>query len=100
VVGLHYASYKVMNMYERKHKQVVKDCHDPKIRVSPLVAIRANCLECMGFHSAEVTRCEIKDCALWKFRTGRNLSGKRGVSSKSKLSNSARASLGIAQKKS
>jgi len=41
-------------------------------KISPLRAIRANCLECSGDNMAEVKRCEIIDCPLWPFRMGHN----------------------------
>lgn len=34
-------------------------------------AIRMKCLECCGGNSAEVRRCEISDCTLWPWRSGR-----------------------------
>ena len=37
---------------------------------SPMEAIRARCLECVGYHSAEVLNCKDRDCALYPFRLG------------------------------
>jgi hypothetical protein len=49
-------------------------------RITPLKAIRAHCLECMGGSAKEVKRCNIPDCSLYEFRFGHNpsLKGKRG----------------------
>lgn len=33
-----------------------------------LTAIRAHCLECSGGSRAEVRRCKVEDCALWRYR--------------------------------
>jgi len=63
-----------MNTYEKKHKKILEEIKKGK-RQSPLTVIRLNCLECMGFESRD---CEITDCILYKFRNGRNNSGKRG----------------------
>lgn len=63
-----------MNKYETLCKKLNEDIKDGK-RISPLKAIRCDCLECMGYQPSEVTRCEIKDCHLWMFRTGRNKTG-------------------------
>lgn len=38
---------------------------------SKLAAIRLRCLDCVGSPS-EVTKCEVKTCALWIYRLGRN----------------------------
>ena len=40
-------------------------------RLSPMKAIRAKCLDCTCDQQAEVRLCEIKTCALWRFRMGR-----------------------------
>ncbi len=37
---------------------------------SPMKAIRAKCLDCMCWQSAEVGRCEIVQCPLWEYRFG------------------------------
>lgn len=39
---------------------------------SPMRAIREKCLDCSGGSSNEVKTCEVRDCPLWKFRSGRN----------------------------
>jgi len=41
-------------------------------RLTPLKAIRQNCLECQGGSWAEVKRCNIPGCWLFQFRFGRN----------------------------
>lgn len=40
-------------------------------RLSPMKAIRAKCLDCTCGQQVEVRLCEIKTCALWRFRMGR-----------------------------
>lgn len=37
---------------------------------SPLKAIRKKCLECSAENSAEVAKCPIESCALYKYRFG------------------------------
>jgi len=51
-------------------------------RMTPLWAIRLNCLQCMAGSPAEVRRCNISECSLFEYRFGRNpaLKGKRGNS--------------------
>lgn len=39
-------------------------------RISPLRAIRLNCIECMGEHNP--SKCEITHCKLWPFRLGKD----------------------------
>lgn len=40
--------------------------------MTPLKAIRKNCLECSSNNASEVNNCIIKDCALYPFRLGKN----------------------------
>ena len=40
--------------------------------MTPIKAIRANCLDWSGFSSKEVKLCPIKDCSLYPFRLGKN----------------------------
>ena len=44
-----------------------------KVGRSPLKAIRAKCWDCSGGQWSEVNNCEIDDCALWLFRSGKRL---------------------------
>jgi hypothetical protein len=37
-----------------------------------LKAIRAKCLDCSGGSPSEVADCQVKSCALYPFRMGRN----------------------------
>jgi hypothetical protein len=46
--------------------------HTSSRRRSPLRSIRKKCIDCCGGNRAEVARCEIQGCALWRFRMGRN----------------------------
>lgn len=40
-------------------------------RLTPTKAIRAKCIDCCCGQAAEVRRCHIKRCPLWRFRMGR-----------------------------
>lgn len=44
---------------------------------SPLRAIRAFCVLCMGAQPREVAHCSAKDCVLYAFRDGKNPYQKR-----------------------
>jgi hypothetical protein len=59
----------------REFRQFPKD-------TGPLAAIRRNCIDCTGYSTAEVERCELKACPLWPYRFGTNPfwgSGGQGV---------------------
>jgi hypothetical protein len=43
--------------------------HEP---MSPLRAIRAECLECSCYQPSEARLCEAVKCALWPFRAGKH----------------------------
>lgn len=45
--------------------------------MTPLRAIRANCLDCMGGNAAEVRRCPVERCPLYSYRMGHNPAAKR-----------------------
>jgi len=40
--------------------------------MTPLKAIRKNCLDCSGGSPKEVKLCHIEDCPLYQFRFGKN----------------------------
>jgi hypothetical protein len=40
-------------------------------RITRAKAIRLKCLECCCGQSAEVRRCHIESCALWRYRMGK-----------------------------
>lgn len=42
-----------------------------KIRLTASKAIRAKCIDCCGDNMAEVTRCQIVRCPLWRYRSGK-----------------------------
>jgi len=46
---------------------------------SPLKAIRAMCLECVGYVSDEVKNCTAPDCPLYPFRLGRSVTGRSRI---------------------
>lgn len=39
---------------------------------SPVDAIRRKCLDCTAGQVAEISDCQIKTCALWPYRMGKN----------------------------
>lgn len=41
------------------------------MRLTPTKAIRAKCMDCCCQQQAEVRRCSIKTCALWRYRMGK-----------------------------
>jgi hypothetical protein len=40
------------------------------MKLTPLKAVRAKCLECCGGQFKEVRECNIMNCPLWIYRTG------------------------------
>ena len=65
-----------MNKSEKYYNRIMKDIRAGK-RVPYSRAVRAHCLQCMGFNYAEVRKCNLKDkCPLWPMRMGRNLTGR------------------------
>lgn len=55
-----------------KHTIRSKDGSTRKVFLSPLKAIRLNCLECVCWSASEVKRCTGKLCALYPYRLGHN----------------------------
>lgn len=55
-----------------KHLVRSKDGGTKEVSLSPLKAIRFNCLECMGFSASKVTRCSSPLCSLYPYRFGHN----------------------------
>ena len=43
-------------------------------RVTHAKAIRLKCLDCCCGQSAEVRRCHLESCPLWRYRMGREVS--------------------------
>lgn len=41
-------------------------------KLTPLQAIRQNCMECSGFQYSVVADCHIEHCPLWPFRSGKS----------------------------
>lgn len=41
-------------------------------KLTPLQAIRQNCMECSGFQYSVVADCHIIHCPLWPFRSGKS----------------------------
>jgi hypothetical protein len=46
------------------------------MKLTPLKAIRAKCLDCSGMSAKEVRECEFTECPLYPFRFGKNPSRK------------------------
>jgi len=44
-----------------------------KVKLTPLKAIKFNCIECMGFQDKFVFDCTDKLCPLYPFRTGKTM---------------------------
>lgn len=44
---------------------------------TPLSAIKAFCIDCMGDQPRLVKDCTTKSCPLWPYRTGHNTNSKR-----------------------
>ena len=40
--------------------------------LTPLLAIRAKCLDCSNQSPGEVRVCEFKECSLYPYRSGKN----------------------------
>jgi hypothetical protein len=55
-----------------RHKIRSKAGGTKEVSISPLRAIRLNCLECMGFSAFEVKRCTSPLCSLYPYRLGTN----------------------------
>lgn len=70
--------------YERTEGESVQEAQDrieAKYRArarTPLKAIRAFCVSCMGFQPREVANCTSRTCVLFPMRFGRNPFQKRG----------------------
>lgn len=43
-----------------------------KVMLTPISAIRKQCIECMGFNVGEVRNCTDPHCTLYPFRMGQN----------------------------
>lgn len=71
--------------YERSENESVQEAQDrieAKYRArarTPLKAIRAFCVSCMGFQPREVANCTSRTCVLFPMRFGRNPFQKRGA---------------------
>lgn len=57
---------------ERRLSQMPNHCRNTYLRAiggrSPRAAIKAFCLECVGWQRAEVVRCTAPACPLWSYR--------------------------------
>ena len=54
--------------------------------ITPLKAIRMNCLDCSGYKAIEVKNCVILDCPLYQYRFGKNPK-RKGIGGNKKLGN-------------
>ena len=66
------------NKFELMHDKFLAEVAKGK-RQSPLRAIRMHCLNCVCWVHSEVNKCLSVECPLYKFRFGKNESGKRGT---------------------
>lgn len=41
------------------------------VTLTPMSAIRKNCLECVGWMYSEVAKCEIETCCFYQYRFGK-----------------------------
>lgn len=55
-----------------------------ELKMTPLKAIRKNCIECMGGSISSVKSCDITDCPLHKYRFGKN-PNRKGIGGNKKL---------------
>lgn len=70
-----------MNKTEQKYQKFLSDIKSSK-RLSPLRAIRFQCLDCCDYRPSDVQTCPTEDCVLYPFRFGKNNTGLRGQSRK------------------
>jgi hypothetical protein len=49
------------------------DYSKPYNRITRAVAIRRKCIDCMAGQAAEVRKCPIVTCSLWRYRMGREV---------------------------
>lgn len=54
----------------RAHRKLFERVWDGK--ASPRAAIKAQCLECVGYERAAITGCTAYACSLWHFRPYKN----------------------------
>jgi hypothetical protein len=55
-----------------RHTVRAKDGGNREVSLTPLKAIRYQCLECMGFVTSEVKRCTSPLCSLFPYKLGTN----------------------------
>jgi hypothetical protein len=53
--------------------------HTVRTRLTPIRAIRFQCLECCGFSQREVMQCTSELCSLYPFRQGNAHTGKKRI---------------------
>lgn len=70
-----------MNSTEQKYQKFLNDIKSGK-RLSPLKAIRFQCLDCCEYRPSDVQSCSSEKCVLHPFRFGRNTTGCRGQNKK------------------
>ena len=66
--------------------------------LTPIKAIRKNCLECSGGSIKEVRQCAITDCPLFDFRLGKNPRRKGVNQKKGDVYKSTDSSIGFLRK--
>jgi hypothetical protein len=52
--------------------QIIEKLPDGRKRLTPLKAIKANCLDCSGGSYIQLKNCHLTNCPLWPYRFGKN----------------------------
>lgn len=55
-----------------KHRIRTKEGGTKKVSLTPIKAIRLQCIECMGFSIYEPVKCSSPLCSLYPYRVGKN----------------------------
>ena len=61
------------------HEIRARDGGTRTVPLTPQKAIRAFCIECMGFNASEVQNCTAPLCPIYPWRMGRIKTGRKGL---------------------
>lgn len=64
----------IPNLYQGSFRRLLLKALQRK---SMRAAIKSRCLECMDWKNAEVSRCNVVTCPLWRYRPGSKTRGKK-----------------------
>lgn len=78
----------------QKSRKVRRRRRSPGELATPLTAIRNHCLECCGYNSGEVSRCSVRQCWLYPYRSGKGTEGERIARDEAQCCESASSSEG------